>query len=488
MLHKFCEKYNSLSVQLRATVWFFICSVLQKGISVITTPVFTRLLSAAEYGQYSVFNTWLSIISVIVTLQLAGGVYTMGIVKFKEEERVFTSSLQGLNLTLCLVWTIAYIVFRDFWNALFSLTTVQMLAMLVMIWASASFIFWMTTQRNAYRYRALVAVTLAVSLGKPVVGIFFVIHAQDKVTARILGLMLVEVIAYSGFFASQMRKGKTFFSKKFWRYAIFFNLPLIPHYLSGSILASSDRIMIQKMVGDEQAGTYSLAYSVSMIMTMVNEALNKTMSPWLYQRMRKKDYSSMFKVVYPSLFLIACANLLLIAVAPEIVTLFAPKEYYEAIFVIPPIAMSVYANYLYLCFAPFEFYFEKRMWTTVGTLTSATVNILLNYTLIDFYGYYAAGYTTLFCYLLNSTMHYFFMRKVCKRYLDDIRPYSPKRLLLISSAFVITGFAYIPTYQNITARYLLTLFLLILLLFQRKRVVSMMKAVVWKNGKKEEQM
>ena len=116
MLQKLLGKYNSLSVQVKATIWFFVCSVLQRGISVITTPIFTRLLTTGEYGQYSVFNSWLSIIQIIVTLQLAAGVYTMGIVKFKDEEKVFTSSLQGLNLVLCLVWTGIYFLFHDFWK------------------------------------------------------------------------------------------------------------------------------------------------------------------------------------------------------------------------------------------------------------------------------------------------------------------------------------------------------------------------------------
>ena len=79
MIRKLLGKYNSLSVQIRATIWFFVCSVLQRGISVITTPIFTRLLSTEEYGQFSVFNSWLSIAQIIVTLQLSAGVYREGI-------------------------------------------------------------------------------------------------------------------------------------------------------------------------------------------------------------------------------------------------------------------------------------------------------------------------------------------------------------------------------------------------------------------------
>lgn len=482
MIHKLIKKYNALSAPLKATVWFFICSVLQRGVSVITTPIFTRLMTTAEYGQFSVFNSWLSIITIIVTMQLTAGVYTMGIVKFKEEEYVFTSSLQGLTLTLCLSWTGIYLLFREFWNKLFSLSTVQMLAMMIMIWASTVFAFWMTTQRNTYRYRMLVTITLIVSVAKPVVGIIFVRHAQDKVTARILGLMLVELIAYSSFFFVQMKKGKTFFSAKFWKYAILFNLPLIPHYLSGSVLGSSDRIMIQRMVSVDKAGIYSLAYSISQVMTMVNESLNKAMSPWLYQKISEKRYEAMSTVVYASLAIIASANLLLIAVAPELVKIFAPDEYYEAIYIIPPVAMSMYVNYLYLCFAPFEFYYEKRVWTTIGTLISAMANIVLNYIFIKVFGYFAAGYTTLICYTINSSLHYYFMRKVCRTYLHDIKPYDLRKLLAMTGGFMLIGFLYIPTYQNVFTRYALTVGLSFVLFIQRNRIFSLAKVLL---GKKE---
>ena len=478
MLDKVKGKYCSFSIRVRATFWFLICSVLQRGISTITTPIFTRLLSTAEYGQFGVFNSWLSIIQIIVTLDLTAGVYTMGIVKFKEEEKVFTSSLQGLNLVLCTAWTIIYLVFRDFWNNLLSLTTVQMLAMLVMIWATGSFHFWMTTQRNQFKYRKLVIVTLIVSILKPVVGILFVISSEDKVTARILGLALVEVICYTGFFILQVKKGKVFYSKKYWKYAVLFNLPLLPHYLAGTILASSDRIMIQKMVSSSAAGIYTLAYSISLIMNMVKDSLNKTISPYLYQRIREKDYKSIPKVIYPALVVIALANLVLISFAPEIIRIFAPKEYLEAIYVIPPVAMSVFIQFLYLCFAPFEFYFEKRIWTAAGTLTSALLNLILNYIFIQLCGYQAAGYTTLVCYSLNSLLHYFFMRKVCKEHLDDIKPYDPKILIGITLGFFIIGFLYIPLYSMAAIRYIFTAVLIITIIVNRSKLTPILKKVI----------
>ena len=426
---------------------------MQKGISVITTPIFTRLLTSAEYGQYNVFNSWLSIVSVLVTLNLHAGVYTMGLVKFKEDARVFSSSMQGLSLALCLAWTVAYLLTRGFWNALLQLTTVQMLAMLAMIWATHAFTFWMTEQRNQFRYRALVAVTLVVSALKPLVGIALVVRAEDKVTARILGLAVVELACYSWFFFIQMRRGKKFYSRRFWSYAVLFNLPLVPHYLSNVILGSSDRIMVQRMVGESAAGIYSLAYSLGQLMNMVNDALNKTMSPWIYQRIREGGHERVHRVVYPSIVCVGVANILLIAVAPETVSVFAPPEYSEAIYAIVPVAINGVFAYMYLCFAPFEFYFEKRSWTTAATLASAVVNVGLNLVCIPAFGYVAAGYTTLACSIINALLHMHFMNRVCDEFLDGARPYDDRLLLAIGSVFVIAGMALIPTYAHPVVRY-----------------------------------
>ena len=102
---------------------------------------------------------------------------------------------------------------------------------------------------------------------KPVIGIILVINANDKVIARILGLVLVEMIGYSWLSFVQIKKENILF-KKYWKYAILFNLPLIPHYLSQIVLNSADRIMISSMVGESEAGIYSLAYSLSSIMTL----------------------------------------------------------------------------------------------------------------------------------------------------------------------------------------------------------------------------
>jgi O-antigen/teichoic acid export membrane protein len=475
---KIIEKYRNFPIQLKASFWFLICSFLQKGISLITTPVFTRLLSTAEYGQYNVFNSWLGIVAIFVSLNLSYGVYTQGLVKFEEEEKLFSSSLQGLSATLVAGWTVIYFIFRKFWNDLFSLSTVQMLAMLVMIWTTAVFGFWAAAQRVHFHYKMLVTVTLAVSIAKPVVGVFFVIHAADKVTARILGLVLVELIGYSAFFWIQILRGKKFFCYKFWKHALLFNIPLIPHYLSQTVLNSADRIMIERMCGADEAGIYSLAYSISLIMTLFNTALMQTISPWMYKKIKTKQIGTIAPIAYLTLCAIAIVNVLLIAFAPEAVAIFAPASYYDAIWIVPPVAMSVYFMYSYDLFAKFAFYYEKTKFITAGSVIGAISNILLNFIFISQFGYCAAGYTTLACYIVYSVGHYIFMNKVCDAFCDGARPYSMKVYLLITLSFMLIGFILLFTYSYNLLRYGISVVLTGVIFLKRKRLVGMLNRII----------
>lgn len=477
MYNKIKNRYRALPIQIRASFWFLVSSFLQSGIAVITTPIFTRLMSTSEYGDYGAFNSWMGIITIFVSLNLSSGVFTQGLVKFSDERELFSSSLQGLSLTLCCIWAVVYFAFHDFWNSLLNLTTIQMGAMIVMIWANAAFKFWLVEQRVLLKYQKVVAVTAIASILQPVVGILFVLMFEDKVTGRILGQMLVQVICYTWFFFIQLKQGKHFYSKKYWLYALSFNLPLVLHYLSQTVLNSSDRIMIKEMVGSSEAGIYSLASSLSNIMLLFNVALLQTLSPWMFQKIKNNQAKQISPIAYSSLIIIAGVNILLISFAPEAVAIFAPKSYVEAIWVVPPVAMSVYFVFSYTLFANFEFYYKKTTQIMFASIIGAVLNIILNYIFINIYGYVAAGYTTLACYIIYAIAHYYFMKMVCRKEMNGIEVYDQKILLIISGTFLICGFIIMFTYRQPIFRYALIGIAIIGCILCRSRITEYVKNI-----------
>lgn len=468
-------KYVRLPINIRASFWFLISSFFQRGISVITTPIFTRLMTTSEYGEFSVFYSWYGIITIFVTLNLFFGVYVRGLINNEDNKDEFTSSMQGLMLSMVLGWLIIYFIFKDYFNSLFTLSTYEMVAMFLIIWTNGVFSFWAAEQRVSLRYTKFIIVSMVTAIGMPVVQIIFIMIMENKVLARILGMLTVSMTFYPVLFIIQMKKGRRFYSKKYWKYALAFNIPLIPHYLSQIVLSSADRLMINNMVGASEAGIYSLAYSVSQIMTVFNSAMMQTIEPWLYKKIRDNKVSDISRVVYPAFIIVAIVNIILIAFAPEVLKLFAPGEYYDAIWIIPPVAMSVFFMFTYTFFAVFAFYYKKTLLITIATVIGAVINIILNYSCIKQFGYYSAGYTTLLCYMLYSIFHYILMKKLTREHFVGQQIYNVKILFTIIIVFLVLGLLMLMLYRKMIIRYIVIGLGGIFLLIKREWIENTVK-------------
>ena len=111
------QKYRSLSLPVKASVWFFICGAMKDVIDVLTTPVFTRILTAEQYGIYNVYNSWFQIIKIFFTLYLYSDVFNVGLVKFEKDRDRFISSTLGFVTASIAFFLLLYLVFRQFLSA-----------------------------------------------------------------------------------------------------------------------------------------------------------------------------------------------------------------------------------------------------------------------------------------------------------------------------------------------------------------------------------
>ncbi len=482
MMNRILAKYLNTSVEIRAAGWFLMAGFLQKGISVITVPIFTRLMNTAEYGRYGVFNSWYGIMSILITLNLSSGLYTQGLVKFKNERRDFAASMQGLTLGMFLIWLVCLIPANDILENLMDIPATELFMMVILVWVTAAFSLWAAEQRVNYAYKILVLTIVLYAILSTALGIILVLAMKDKVMGRILGLLISAIIVYASPILKQLFNGGTIVSKHFWIYALKFNVPLVPHYLSQIVLNSSDRIMIKGMVGEAEAGKYTLIYSVSLIMTIFNTALLNTLHPWVYTKIKNKQTNDIKHVVYSSFALVSVLNLLVIAMAPEILHVFAPQEYYDAIWALPPVVMSVPFIFIYGLFADFEFYYEKAYLASVASVLGASLNLLLNYLLIPVFGYIVAGYTTLFCYVFYAIFHYLMMNLICRKKIGE-SPYELKVFVLITIAFFIMGFIFLSLYSFWLFRYTLLLMMALVIIIRCRVIIDMIEGIMRTKGR-----
>ena len=85
-----------------------------------------------------------------------------------------------------------------------------------------------------------------------------------------------------------------------------------------------------------------------------------------------------------------------------------------------PIVLSMYYAFLYTLPSSVEYYYKKTKLIALGTMLAAGMNILLNAVFIPAFGYVAAAYTTVACYLLYYLLHVAFSWWVHKGMVYDI--------------------------------------------------------------------
>ena len=475
---KISEKYKSMPVTAKVVFWFTIANFLQRGISIITTPIFTRILSTEQYGMFSVYTAWSDILVIIVTLNLHMSVMNNAFMKTNTTKERVVSSFQGLSCITSLSFLFVYLIFNNQINNLMGLPFSVVFAMFISFIFISPYNYWLIYKRYQYDYKKMAFVTVLVSLLIPVCGLIAVFFADShQGEARILGKIFVVSAVGLFFMIVNWKKDHTFFDKDLWKYALVFNLPLIPHFLSETFLNQSDRIMINTFCGTSYSGIYSIAYTVASLMSIFASAVNTAMVPWQYEHLRDKKYNQLAKPVYYILIGLGLVSALMIILAPEIILVLAGEKYGLAVSLIPTLATSVFFNYLYQTLARVEMYYGKRIYTVIGTFSAAFVNVVLNYFLIPKFGFIVAGYTTLISHILLCIMHYYYYRKVCISYIQGEKIYSPYILLAISIAVLLVALVMTILYNYFILRIAIFVMCIIIGILFRKKIVNLIRSM-----------
>lgn len=450
------EKYRSFSAPVKASFWALFCSVFQSGISLVTTPIFTRTLSQDEFGIYSQYSSWLAILSILVTLNLPSETYIKGLTDHEKDEYPFTSSMLGLNTLIFTIFLILFLVAPSFWAKLFNLTPLLTALMFVHLFVSNPFDYWKGNERYHFRYKLATLLSVLVTVFSYALSIYAVLHFQDRLNLRIEADLLVRCIIGLPLVFFIFLKGRRFYDKDTWNYALTFSFPLIPHYLSNIVLNQSDRIMIGKMVNNIAAAKYSVAYMIASMVLMIVTAVNSSFVPFTFQKLKDNDAGSV-KDSSRILFLgIALLCLAAMALAPEVISVFAGKHYAEAAGIVPAVSASVFFIFVYTLFSNVEYHYKKTKWIGIATLLAAGLNVLLNWILIPVFGYMVAGTTTLISYIFLSITHYISYRTILKQeQAEDI--YDIPFVLELSLALVFITAVINRIYNLAFLRYLIVL-------------------------------
>lgn len=468
------HKHLSISAPVKAAIWFTICSFLQRGILAITTPIFTRILTAQQYGLYTLYQSWFSVVSVVCTLNLSYNVFHRGMVKYSNDKDGYTSSMQSLTIIITGIVFSTFFIFPSYWERVLGLPRNLIFCLFLEMIFSPAFYFWQTRQRFEYKYVALAIDTVVITVGGTILGIIAILQTHQGVFARIYPVVAIDVLFGLFFMVLQYVRGRKFYSQEYWTFALLFNLPLLPHYLSTVALDQADRLIIGNLCGPRDVAFYGVAYSLAMAASLFISSVNSSLIPWTYKQMATHNPDQIHRIGDIGLMLSAILSgilILVIGLGPEFMRILAPLKYQSAVWVIPPVALSVLASMYMWLFVNVETFYEKNIYIAIVSLCAAAVNIGLNYALIPVFGYLAAGWTTFFAYLLMASGHAFFTRRIQKQQ-HATNAYSLKKLIFLMAGTTLLAFIFMALYPTKILRYAALTILLGLAVWKRKRIMS----------------
>ena len=469
--------YQKMTPAVRTSVWFTICNFLQRGTALITVPIFTRLLTTEEYGICNIYFSWFEIFVLLTSLKLPYEGLNNGLIRYEEDKDGYTSAMAGLITVMTLAGAGIYGLFHHWIDQVTGLSSFIMLFMLIELFFNPPLFLWTNRERFDFRYRWPVVVSLISTVLSPAIAVLAVLHTPYKAEARIIATALVQGALGLVFYLVLFSRGRKFYQKEYWQFALRFNLPLLFFYLSQTLLNQSDRIMINYFVGSGKAGIYSVAYSAATIMLLLVSAINGSFQPWMYKKLKAQCYHEVGDTAVTICLIVAGATLAMSAFAPDLIRILATADYQEAIWIVPPVSASVFFIFLYSMFANVEMYYGENRYISVISIICSLANLVLNAIFIPLCGYLAAGWTTLACYILLAVLHYTLTKRACRMHQAPVAIFRQKAILLIALVVFALSFVTLGLYTLGYFRYAALAIALAVLFCFRSRLAAALKHI-----------
>lgn len=442
-----------INLPARSSFFFTAINLLSKGAAFVFTPIFTRLLSPADYGEYSLFSTLLSLSATAVTMEISGGIIMR--LYQKEKKRQFLSIISAylISFTAAIPTTTALFIISRLGG--FGAGFPAAYPCLFLSIVSISLInLYVSRCRFLYNWIPPLITSLLQSVAAPIISIILLradkLSLIDRVSLKVgaitatltLAAIILTVISVKAAIkeakSENMKSSDViFYIKTSVRFILKLALPLLPYYLSVMAIFQTDKLFISSVFGKGTLAGYSIAYSAGTAITAVTGGVMSVFSPWLMRKTRAGEYkkiaSTLDKIISSSI----PAVLLFLCAAPDFFAFLAPEGYTWAqpslfISALIPIPLA-----LAQCASSIAIANEKIGGVILSGIIPAAFVFFLDLLLIRRLPIAAIAVITLFGAVLLSTLGIKNVKRITGEYILNVnKTFQNSLFLIFISAFI----------------------------------------------------
>ncbi len=371
---------------------------LSKAIVFLLLPLYSSVMSDAEYGIADLVAQSSNLLFPIVTLGICQGVFRFAFGRKKDQSAVFTTGL---------VMLFAGMVFFTLISPLLSQISkitdyVLLLGMYVFMYAlntlCGSFIRGQGRVK-AFAFRGVICTVFTVLFN-----LFFLLVLKLGVVGYLLANICADFVTVLYMFWScdlldsiELKK----MSKALTLEMLKFSVPLIPTTICWWIVNMSDRFMITYMVSDGANGIYAMAYKVPNLMIVVTGIF---VDAWQMSLVNEENNGRKWGAFFTHIFdgfksVMFVGSTLIVLCARLIAAILYRNEFYEAWRYMPFLVLACAFEGMVSFVAVIYIVKKKSVNSLICAGIGAAVNLILNFILIKTMGAMGAAIATMVSYI-----------------------------------------------------------------------------------------
>ena len=396
---------------LQNSAIYTVIMVLQKGISFFLMPLYTAFLSPADYGILGVVSSVSTFLSVFITLGLEAAAARFYYKNNKDEQyakRVY-GNVALVILANSLIWGSVFIGGHkwivdpivgeiEFFPYVFIGILNVIVTPMYLLYQN-----YLQARQNAAHYGInsllcfILQVTLTVlSLTVFDLGVFGVLLSQ----------LITSVVFFVYVIISFLRKQSLKLERPILKECFKYSLPLLPHNLANWSNGTLDKLLVNGIRSQADAGMYNVGQQYGSVMAFVANAINQAYVPWFYEKVNegKQGLKRIVQTADASVCLVSLVAITMSLFAEEIFSIMISNPAYDGVWKIVPCIVFAYVfQAIYFFFVNVLFLKDTQVIFTI-TITAVAVNIGLNLWLIPQWGFVGGALACIMTYFSKSVM------------------------------------------------------------------------------------
>ncbi len=414
---------------------YTLAGILTRGLAILLLPLYTRILSPADYGALDLILAFGTLVHLTVACEIAQGLAMCYSDKPDAARKTgyastsfwFTFGMYSLFLIVAWLvspWLAELVTGKDHLIAVFRIA-------LIAIWANGLFNLLQNQFRWDLRSVAYARASVLVAAVATIITILLTCVWHDGLAGILMG-MVMGALAGIIYAIPRLKPFLGFhFNVTRLREMLRLSLPLVPSGVAVFIAYYIDRLMIRHFLSLDDVGIYGVAFRLASISGLVMVGFQSALTPLILAQHRDPQtpghIATIFRI-FLSLALLLFLGLSLFA--KEILWIMTVPAYYSAAPIVAFLAPAILLSNMYI-FAPGTTIAKKTYFILAINVAGAVLNVGLNLFMIPLFGIIGACLATLINYACVFTAYMIFSQRLY---------YVPHRWTLLGSSVLAVVF------------------------------------------------